>query len=51
VSKKPSTVTTTIRMTGAEARKLKAAAKADDRSMSSVIRLAIRDYLDVRKEG
>ncbi len=44
-------VHTTIRIEGDEAERLKALAKEEDRSVSSVIRLAVRDYIKKQADG
>jgi predicted transcriptional regulator len=41
-------VHTTIRIEGGDAERLRALAKEEDRSVSSVIRLAVRQYLRYR---
>lgn len=43
-------VHTTIRIEGTDAERLRALAKEEDRSVSSVIRLAVRDYLARKDE-
>ena len=45
------TVTTTIRITEEEADQLRKVAEREDRSMASVIRLAVRAYLRYAEEG
>ena len=42
---------TTIRIEGDEAERLRVLAKEEDRSVSSVIRLAVRDYLRQTDRG
>ena len=44
-------IVTTIRLTGDDAERLRRVAEREDRSMSSVIRLALRQYLRYREEG
>ena len=45
------TVTTTIRITEDEAERLRKVAARDDRSMASVIRIAVRNYLRFAEEN
>ena len=45
------TVTTTVRITEEEADQLRRVAVKEDRSMASVIRLAVRAYLRYAEEG
>ena len=44
-------VVTTIRITEEEAERLRKVAAREDRSMASVIRLAVRNYLRFVEEG
>ncbi len=50
MSEQTKTVTTTIRLTGDDAERLRRVAARDDRSLSSVIRLAVRQYLRYRDD-
>ena len=44
-------VVTTIRLTGDDAERLRKVAEREDRSMSSVVRLALRQYLRYHEDA